>query len=94
MKSKWWIAGLLIALAVAVISPLASGWPDGLERVAENLGFIETAQDAPYQLMPDYLFPGIGSEAGATIVAGIAGVLLVFGLLYGLGLLLKRRDAE
>jgi hypothetical protein len=93
MKKKWWIVGLLIALAVTLISPLASAWPDGLERVAEDRGFVEDAQDAPYQVIPDYVFPGVGNEAVATILAGIIGTLVVFGLAYGLGILLKRREA-
>jgi hypothetical protein len=93
MKWKWWIVGLLIALAVTLISPLASAWPDGLERVAENKGFIEDAQDAPYEVIPDYVLPGIGNEALATILAGIVGTLVVFGLAYGLGILLRRREA-
>jgi len=93
MKQKWWIAGLLIALAVTLISPWASAWPDGLERVAEDKGFIEKAQEAPYQLIPDYVFPGVSNEAVATILAGIVGTLVVFGLAYGLGALLKRREA-
>jgi hypothetical protein len=93
MKWKWWIVGLLIALAVTLISPLASAWPDGLERVAEDKGFIEDAQDAPYEVIPDYVLPGIGNEALATILAGIVGTLVVFGLAYGLGILLRRREA-
>jgi ABC-type Fe3+ transport system permease subunit len=93
MKWKWWIVGLLIALAVTLISPLASAWPDGLERVAEDKGFIEDAQDAPYEVIPDYVLPGIGNEALATILAGIVGALVVFGLAYGLGILLRRREA-
>jgi len=93
MKWKWWIVGLLIALAVTLISPLASAWPDGLERVAEDKGFIEDAQDAPYEVIPDYVLPGIGNEALATILAGIMGTLVVFGLAYGLGILLRRREA-
>jgi len=93
MKWKWWIVGLLIALAVTLISPLASAWPDGLERVAEDKGFIEDAQDAPYEVIPDYVLPGIGNEALATILAGIVGILVVFGLAYGLGILLRRREA-
>jgi hypothetical protein len=94
MKLKWWTVGLLIALAVTLISPLASAWPDGLERVAEDKGFVEDAQDAPYEVIPDYVFPGIGNEAVATILAGIVGTLVVFGLAYGLGALLRRRAAE
>ena len=93
MKLKWWIVGLLIALAVTLISPLASAWPDGLERVAEDKGFIEDAQDAPYDVIPDYVFPGLGNENVATILAGIVGTLVVFGLAYGLGALLRRREA-
>ena len=92
MKKKWWIVGLLIALAVTLISPLASARPDGLERVAEDRGFIEDAQDAPYEVIPDYVFPGVGNEAVATILAGIVGTLVVFGLAYGLGALLRRRE--
>jgi hypothetical protein len=93
MKRKWWIVGLLIALAVTLISPLASAWPDGLERVAEDRGFSEDARETPYEVIPDYVFPGIGNEAVATILAGIVGTLVVFGLAYGLGALLRRREA-
>jgi cobalt/nickel transport system permease protein len=79
----WWVVGLLIAVVVTFFSPLASAFPDGLERVAENLGFIDTALDAPYNIIPDYVFPGIPDEALATIVAGVVGALIVFGVAYG-----------
>lgn len=72
-------------------SYLASPHPDGLERVAENLGFIEAAQDAPYAVIPDYTFPGISNEALATIAAGIGGTLVVFGIALGLAALYRRR---
>ena len=35
---KWWHVALAIALVLAFVSPLASGSPDGLERVAEDEG--------------------------------------------------------
>ena len=96
MKLKWWHIGLLLALAVAIISPLASSAPDGLERVAEDKGFIETAKDGPYNLIADYLFPGIGNEAAATILAGLVGTVIIFGLSYSVARLLRlrRREAE
>lgn len=75
-----WLAGLLIALALAVASPLASAHPDGLEWVAEQEGFLQNAQGPAYQLIPDYLFPGVSNQALATILAGALGVLLVFGV--------------
>jgi len=77
-----WITGLLIALALAVASPLASANPDGLEWVAEQQGFLDTAQGSLYEIIPDYTVPGISSEALATIIAGILGTLLVFAIAF------------
>lgn len=94
MKRRWWLAGLAIALVVAFLSPLASSHPDGLERVAEDKGFIDRAQDAWYEIVPDYLFPGVGNEPVATILAGIVGTLTMFGLMFGLGkILVKGRSS-
>jgi cobalt/nickel transport system permease protein len=78
-----WGVGLLIALGLAIASPLASAHPDGLEWVAEQNGFLDFAQGPLYNLIPDYLFPGISNEALATILAGMAGVLIVFGVALG-----------
>jgi ABC-type spermidine/putrescine transport system permease subunit I len=92
LRKYWWVIGLLLALGVALLSPLASPHPDGLERVAENEGFLDQAQDAPYQVIPDYSFPGIENEAVATIVAGLVGTALLFALGYALAWLLRRRS--
>ena len=75
-----WIGGLLIALILAIISPLASSHPDGLEWVAEQKGFLDVAQGPLYEIIPDYVFPGQINEAVATIIAGIIGTILVFGI--------------
>lgn len=91
VKRHWWLIGLLIALAVALLSPLASPYVDGLERVAEDQGFLNRAEDAPYEVLPDYVFPGIQNEALATILAGLVGTLVVFGLAYGLAWVVRRR---
>lgn len=94
MKLKWWHGALIFALFVALLSPLASSSPDGLERVAEDKGFIETAREAFFNMIPDYVLPGIRSEVVATILAGIIGTLLLFGIAYGLARLLKaKREA-
>jgi len=78
----------VVCLAVASFAPLASASPDGLERVAEDKGFIDLAQEAPFQVIADYVFPGIGNEALATILAGIIGTLILFGVVYALAWLL------
>jgi hypothetical protein len=88
---KWWHWALIVSLLLAVLSPLASSSPDGLEKVAENKGFIEKANDAPYQVIADYVFPGIENEKVATILAGILGTAVVFGMAYGISWVVKRR---
>ncbi|MBN1439554.1 MAG: PDGLE domain-containing protein [Anaerolineales bacterium] len=72
-----WIGGLAVAALLAVFSPLASAHPDGLEWVAEQTGFLDTAQGPVYEIVPDYVVPGISNEALATILAGLLGVAIV-----------------
>ena len=91
MRIKWWHIALVICLTVAFLSPLASSSPDGLEKVAEDHGFIEQAHKAPFQIIADYLFPGIENEALATVLAGIIGTLIIFCTVYGLARLLRLR---
>lgn len=87
-----WIIGLVIAVALAILSPLASSHPDGLEWVAEQKGFLNVANEPLYQIIPDYIMPGIGNEAVATIIAGIIGSLIVFGV--ALGVAHSRRHSK
>lgn len=87
----WVVGGVLLTLAAVLISPLASGNPDGLERVAENLGFLGAGQDAPYQILPDYTIPFFGETAFSTILAGVVGAVVLMGLLILLGRNLRRR---
>lgn len=75
--SGWIIAGTLVSLLVVLLAPMASANPDGLERVALDLGFFQQSQEAPYQIFPDYIIPGLGETPLSTIVAGVAGALLV-----------------
>lgn len=82
------LVGLAISVGAALIAPLASPDPDGLERVAEDQGFLERAQDAPYNLLPDYTIPGVAGGL-STILAGVIGLLIVFALVYGITLMLR-----
>jgi len=91
---------VILALAVtfglaAAASPFASGSPDGLERVANDEGFLDEGrlagmqEDAP---IPDYAFPGVEDERLATGLAGFVGALGVMGLGCGLAAALRRRE--
>jgi cobalt/nickel transport system permease protein len=91
---RWAAVGLAIALALVLLAPLASPHPDGLERVAEDTGFIEQAGDAPYTVIPDYVLPGIPNQNLATIAAGLLGTLIVGGVALGVARMRRRPVAE
>ncbi len=90
-SSAVWVAGLLIALALAIASPLASAHPDGLEWVAEQRGFLDAAREPLYNVIPDYVLPGIANESLATILAGILGALIVFFIALGVAYTRRKR---
>jgi cobalt/nickel transport system permease protein len=90
----WVVIGALIALAVVIISPWASANPDGLERVAIDLGFIETGLDPSYELLPDYTIPLLGETGPSTILAGLIGAAIVALIIFGLMIWLRRKPAE
>jgi cobalt/nickel transport system permease protein len=81
----WILAGILVSLLAVFLSPLASADPDGLERVATEIGFIEAGQSAPYEILPDYTIPVLGETALSTVFAGIVGILFVLGILFLVG---------
>lgn len=89
-SSTWVAAGLVIALIVAFFSFTTSSDPDGLERVAKDQGFLETTLEPIYNLLPDYTISFIENEMVSGIVAVIAGTLVVFGLAYLVGRLLRQ----
>lgn len=94
-RGAGWIAvGLIIALVIVGFSPLADPNPDGLERVAEDQGFIDTAQGPSYEILPDYTVPFIEDSALTTIAAGVIGVLIVAGIGYSVGRLNHRNDHQ
>jgi hypothetical protein len=79
------------------VSPIASSWPDGLEKVAEVLGFLGRAVETPLLPAPiaDYAFPGIVSPEWATALAGAVGTTLIFLLALGIArLILPRRRGD
>jgi cobalt/nickel transport protein len=77
------VAGLLVAVGLALfVSGFASSSPDGLERVAEDKGFLETARDHLFADGPlaGYTVKGIDNERLGTGLSGLIGVLITFGI--------------
>jgi len=89
----WVVGGVLVSLVAVLLSPLASSNPDGLERVAEDMGFLHLGQSAPFQILPDYTVPFLGQTPLSTIVAGAVGALVVLGLMIVIGQSLRKRNA-
>ena len=80
---------ILTLICLAVLTPLASDFPDGLEKVAETLG-IEEHDPAWKGLMPDYTLPTIDNPYISTFVAGTFGVFLVLGVAFILGIVITK----
>lgn len=89
----WVYAGVIVSLIAVLLSPLASAYPDGLERVAEDLGFLDFGLSAPYQILPDYTVPFLGETPLSTIVAGAVGALAALGLIVVVGMSLRKKTA-
>jgi cobalt/nickel transport system permease protein len=87
----WAVSGLLVALAVVLLSPFASADPDGLERVAGDIGFLALGQGNTLGPLPDYTVPFLGETPLSTIAAGLIGALIVAGLAFLLARTLRRR---
>ena len=75
---KFYIIGFIVSLFLAgVVSFYASSSPDGLEKVAQDIGFIDTAKDHTNAdgALADYGVKGIDNERASVGVAGIIGVI-------------------
>ena len=89
----WIFIGVLISLAVVLVSPLASADPDGLERVAMDLGFLNTAQPSHFEILPDYTLPILGETSLSTIAAGAVGMVAVLAIAFMLGKAIQSRKS-
>ncbi len=73
----------LSILGLALLLPFASTNPDGLERVAVNLGFYEKATNIFEAPITDYSISLLSTSAYlATLIAGAIGTISVFAVAY------------
>lgn len=91
------IGAIIATLVVAVVvSQFAVDDPDGLEKVAEDEGFIDVAEDHALDGSPfaDYATRGIDDETLSLAVAGATGAVLTLVVGFGMISATRRRDAD
>jgi cobalt/nickel transport protein len=79
LQNKFLLAGIFVSLGVAgILSYYASSDPDGLEKVAEDKGFLDTAKDSANAGTPlaDYGVEGIENERLSVGLSGVIGVFV------------------
>lgn len=83
------LVGAIAVLAV-LASVVASSSPDGLERVAADLGFATHARTMYTAPVPDYAVPGVPGFFGGAL-AGLGGSVIVGFVAWAAGRILARR---
>ncbi len=94
---KFIIVGLIVsALLAGGASFYASSNPDGLEKVATDIGFIDSAKDHANSdtTLANYGVKGIENERLSGGVAGLIGVVATGAISGGLFLLLRRKKPK
>lgn len=96
MKQKTFlISGFIASLFLAgIVSFYASSNPDGLEKVAEDIGFLETAKDPTFGdgALADYGVKGLDNARLSTGAAGVIGVVATGAISTGLFMLIRRKS--
>lgn len=93
---RFFLVGLVVALLIAGVGSFyASSHPDGLEYVAEQTGFMDSADDSAAADSPlaDYQVDGVDDARLSGGLAGVVGVLLVLALAGGLAFFVRRRGS-
>ncbi len=88
------IGGLLVSLVfAAVVSQFSAADPDGLQRVAEDTGFIESGENHALvdSMFADYAVAGISNETLSLVVAGIVGTIVTLTVAAGIFFALRER---
>lgn len=96
-NKKFWLLGLVVSIIIAgVVSYYASSHPDGLEKAAEEVGFLDDATDSAVADSPlaDYGVSGVEDERLSVGLAGVLGVLVMAVVAGGGFMLLVRKPRQ
>ena len=87
---------IVCVLLVALLGPLASSAPDGLDKVARDHGFDETARRHALRDSPvaGYAVDGVDNDRVGTALAGVIGVSITFAVAYVVLRLVRTRRAN
>ena len=95
MKQKTFlISGFIASLFLAgVVSFYASSSPDGLEKVAGEIGFLDSAKEHTNSdgVLADYGVKGVENARLSTGAAGVIGVIATGAISTGLFFLIRRK---
>lgn len=93
---KLLLIGFLTSILLAgVVSYYASSHPDGLEKAAQDVGFIDDAADSAVAESPlaDYSVSGVENERVSVALAGVLGVIVMAVVAGGGFMLLARKKS-
>ena len=93
LSKRFYVYFFLVSLAVAGgLSYYASSHPDGLEKVAEDTGFLETAEDSAVSGSPlaDYGISGVDNDRLSVGLSGVIGILITAIVAFGVFAIAKR----
>ncbi len=95
-NKKFLMGGIAVALIIAVLAPfLASSNPDGLDSTMEKVMQNPETEPAFESPLPDYTIPALGEDNPlGGVTALVLGTLLVLGIAYGLGIVLKKKNRK
>lgn len=92
-SNRFYLYFLLVSIVIAgAFSFYASSSPDGLEKIAEDKGFLETAKDSAVADSPlsDYGVAGVDHDRLSVGLSGVIGVLVTTLVAFGVFALAKK----
>uniref|UniRef100_UPI00404ABBBE PDGLE domain-containing protein n=1 Tax=Candidatus Planktophila sp. TaxID=2175601 RepID=UPI00404ABBBE len=93
MKNPLVIVGLALSLLLAGgVSYYASSQPDGFEKAAGEIGFLDTAEESPLKDSPlaEYGVAGVENERLSGALAGLIGVAATAAISFAIFFFMRR----